>query len=121
MATKLLDWRVGTGQTTSNGTVDLITYAVPANSNASVKVRVQLYNTTPAGGALELNGSFTRTSGNVAADNTTVSVGSILAVALATASVAIVVSGSSVIVRATGVAATTIEWMAEAKINVYTP
>lgn len=121
MATKLLDWVNGTGETIGAVTTDLITYAVPANSNVSFKARVQMFEATPAGGAIEINGSFSRAAGAPAADNVTVSLSSILAATLATAAVAFVISGNNIVVRATGIALKTIEWHAEGKVNVYTP
>lgn len=122
MANKILDWVTGTGQTIGAVTSDLITFAVPVSSNVNFKLRVQMYqSTTPAGGCFELNGSFTRAAGAPVADAATLAIGNVLNAVLATASVAFVISGNNVIVRATGIALLTIEWMAEGKVNVYTP
>ena len=100
----------GTGQTTGAVTDDLITLDLGAVAGAySVQVRVVGFeSTTPAGCNYQIDGGA-RTTGAAA---TLIGQSQELneEAALTSADVVLVVSGNDLIVRATGVAALTIDW-----------
>ena len=105
---------VGTGQTVGAVTADLITVAAGATPGCyQVEAHIAAFEAgTPAGGTYEaING--VRTTGAAATLTGTTDSTVNEEAALVGASVDIVVSGNNYIVRATGVAALTIEWSAK--------
>jgi hypothetical protein len=109
----------GTKRTTSNTTVDLVTIATTTNSIITVLAFVDagksVFSQYTAGHGKIMAGSFKNNNGTVTQIGTTTSLHD--KDDITTGTVDFVISGTNIIVRGTGVASTTINWICNAIVT----
>lgn len=112
MAQNIYTTKRGTVITTDATTTTLDTYTVPANSIVGTEIIVVAKDGSNNAGVFKTVASATRSGAGASIVGSAIAVITpILSVTLATATLTIDVSGNDVRIRATGVTATTIEWM----------
>jgi len=107
------------GRATTTGlldTQDVLTIPIPAGASAHLAVTITGYNPAFAYTASRVVGAVANSSGVVAL-GTPVLVASDLNGAIIT----FVVVGSAIVVRVTGIALTTIQWLASVDVTLYQP
>jgi hypothetical protein len=105
--------------TTTNATpVAIVTYALPSGSAAYVDAVISLRNTGNGdGAALRISRCVKNVSGTASTIGSVNNIVTLTAdTSLTLASATIAVSGASVVVNVTGVAATNIEWMSNVSV-----
>ena len=108
--------------TTTNATITtLLTIAVPTGSaiGGLIKIVVRDTTTTASSAFYMRQVLSTNTSGTAAIIGSVITLGTdVVAVALVTALVTISVTSGNLLIRGTGIAATTLEWQVDAYMNV---
>jgi hypothetical protein len=117
MAQNIYHTKRGVVITTNATATTLDTYTVPEKSVTGVEVTVVARDASNNPGLFKQAAAVTKSTGSASIVGSVLNlITPILSVSLATATVTIDTSGSDIRLRATGVAATTIEWQFEWEI-----
>lgn len=104
------DQFAGTVQTTNATPATIITIPIPTGATVQIIADICAHILATSGASYELMGTYRNSAGTVSLVGANVATLTNRDAALATATVTFVISGTNVIVTATGIAATTIEW-----------
>lgn len=107
---RTVDVQAGTGQTVDTATVDLITFAMPTDTVVGFAFCCLMRAAGGEGRTLTSAAVAKNTAGTVAQIGTTTLMLAAADAALAAATLTLVVSGTNLIFRGTGVAGQTLQW-----------